>query len=540
MMKLKWIDTADLPNGHDIADLVESGVTGKNLVAWVREHIRDGAPQVSQGDRLQLNTKKAKPKPDAPDPPRPDPITSQVVPIARPDDDDDLVLDGVPLEYSDDALADKFSEQYANDLKFIARRGVWMHWNGARWVEDEAGNAINYARKVARDAATEAAGRPDLGRRAESIGKAIASRRTIVNIEQLARTDPRHRAGPDQFDSDPWLLNTPGGVVELKTGTLRESRREDWCSKSTKYTPEPGDCPVWTKFIEDATEGDPLLIRYLQKVGGYAMTGCTSEQKFFFIYGGGGNGKGTYMNFLYHMLQDYSKQADMQTFTEKKFQTHPTDLAELQGARLVKAEETATGQRWDESKIKSLTGGDPVTARYMRQDNFTYIPVFKLLFAGNQKPSLRNVDAAIKRRLYMIPFDFTVAESQRINNLDQLLDAEGPQIMAWFLEGCSAWQEESLDPPPRVLALTEDYFEQEDQMGQFIAEYCDCAPQHGGLVTELYAAFGLWAQANGEKGVTLKTFRDLLTQKGYHSVKRGGWRGIVGIRVKPEKLPTDF
>ena len=206
-------------------------------------------------------------------------------------------------------------------------------------------------------------------------------------------------------------------------------------------------CPTWHEFLKRTTDGDNELQRYLQRVAGYALTGDTSEHALFFAYGTGANGKSTFLNAVSGMIGDYHKTAPIETFTESKSDRHPTDLAGLRGARMVTAVETEEGRRWAESKIKTLTGGDKIAARFMRQDFFEYAPQFKLLIAGNHKPSLRTVDEAIRRRFHLIPFTVTIPPEQRDTTLGDRLKDEWPGILGWAIEGCVEWMAKGLAAP---------------------------------------------------------------------------------------------
>ena len=183
---------------------------------------------------------------------------------------------------------------------------------------------------------------------------------------------------------------------------------------------------------------------------GYCLTGSIRDHALFFLYGTGGNGKGVLLNTCHDILGDYSAIAAMETFTASKADRHPTDLAMLRGARAVIAQETEDGQRWAESRIKALTGGDAISARFMRQDFFTFKPAFKLLIAGNHKPSLRNVDEAVKRRFNLLPFTVTISKDERDPELAEKLKGEWPGILAWAIEGCLEWQRIGLCPPNAV------------------------------------------------------------------------------------------
>ena len=201
------------------------------------------------------------------------------------------------------------------------------------------------------------------------------------------------------------LLGTPKGTVDLISGRLHPSSQDEGITKLAAVAPaETADCPIWRSFLNDSTGGDAEMICFLQQWCGYCLTGDVSEHAFVFLYGGGGNGKSVFLNTVSRILGAYHATAPMETFTASSGERHPTDLAMLRGARLVAASETEEGRAWAEAKIKSMTGGDPVTARFMRQDYFTYRPQFKLTIVGNHKPRLKNIDDAMRRRVNIVPF----------------------------------------------------------------------------------------------------------------------------------------
>ena len=246
----------------------------------------------------------------------------------------------------------------------------------------------------------------------------------------LARSDRRLAATIDQWDADPWLFNTPGGTVKLKTGEMHPHRREDYITKISAVTPA-GACPKFIEFLETIFARDQELIDYIQKVFGYSLTGDTREHALFFFHGTGANGKSVLVSTMAGILGDYHKTAPIETFVATAIASHPTDLAGLRGARLVTAVETEEGRRWAESKIKSLTGGDRISARFMRQDFFKFTPEFKLIIAGNHKPGLRSVDEAIRRRFHLVPFAVTIPPEDRDIDLANKLRTE------WFCNGQS-------------------------------------------------------------------------------------------------------
>ncbi|MGL6157176.1 MAG: phage/plasmid primase, P4 family [Ralstonia mannitolilytica] len=432
---------------------------------------------------------------------------------------------------TEDALALAFTRRYHRDWRYVAAWGRWLVWDGRRWRNEETLAATDLIRGVCRHAALQA-DNPKLAAK-------LATSGTVGGVERLARADRRHAAATAEWDADPWLLNTPGGVVDLRTGRLRAHDRADRMTKITTATPA-GDCPTWRRFLAEVTGGDADLQAYLQRVSGYCLTGSTQEHALFFLYGTGANGKSVFVNTLATILGDYAASAPMDTFMETRGDRHPTDMAGLRGARFVSSIETEQGRRWAESKVKSLTGGDKISARFMRQDFFEFWPQFKLFVAGNHKPAIRNIDEAMKRRLHLIPFTITVPPERRDKHLQQKLLAERDGILAWALEGCLAWQRLGrLDPPPQVVAATEEYFEAEDALGRWLEERCVREANAKSLTAELFTDWKQWAEAAGEFVGSQRRFSDLLITRGVEKWRNAaGIRGFRGVGLKHPMQPA--
>ena len=346
-----------------------------------------------------------------------------------------------PPAYSDEALALRFTERYADKLRYVAAWSKWLIWNGQYWQFDDTLKAFDYARKICRGAASECD---------KKFANAIASAKTVAAVERLARADRRLAATADQWDADPWLLNTRVVLSISARANVGRMIQAYYMTKIAGIAPDAA-CPVphWNSFLDRVTGGDAELIAFLHRVVGYALTGVTREHALFFLYGTGANGKTTFLNAITGAMGDYCRIAPIETFTASISERHPTDLAGLRGARLVTAVETEEGRRWAESKIKALTGGDKISARFMRQDFFEFTPQFKLLIAGNHKPGLRSVDEAIRRRFYLIPFTVTIPTAERDPELLEKLKTERPGILHWMIEGCLRWQQHGLAPPYR-------------------------------------------------------------------------------------------
>ena len=447
------------------------------------------------------------------------------------DDSDPVVSSDESVWGTEDALALSFTRRYHRDWRYVAGWGKWLVWDGQRWRTEDTLAATDLIRSVCRQTALRA----DNPR----VATKLASAGTVSGVERLARADRRHAATTDEWDADPWLLNTQGGVLDLKTGRMRPHERTDRMTKITTATPG-GDCQTWRQFIDEVTGGDKELEFYLQRMVGYALTGTTQEHALFFLYGTGANGKSVFVNTLATILGDYATNAPMDTFMETRTDRHPTDMAGLRGARFVAAIETEQGKRWAESKLKNLTGGDKISARFMRQDFFEFFPQFKLFVAGNHKPAIRNIDEAMKRRLHLIPFTITVPPERRDKNLQQKLLAERDGILAWAVQGCLDWQRHGrLKPPQRVVDATEEYFEAEDALGRWLDERCVRETCAKSLTAELFNDWKQWAEAAGEFVGAQRRFSDQLITRGLEKWRNGmGVRGFQGIGLKHPSIPA--
>lgn len=430
---------------------------------------------------------------------------------------------GQPPEFTEEALALEFAEVHASDLRYVAAWGTWLEWDGARWKRDETLRAIDLVRHICRRACENCGD--------EKISRTIARARTVAAVERLARADRRLAAAVEQWDADPWLLNTPAGTIDLRTGRLRPASHADYCTKITAVAPS-GDCPRWLEALERITGGDAELARYLQRVAGYALTGSTKEHALFFGYGTGANGKSVFINTLADVMGDYAATSAMETFVVSHNDRHPTEIAGLRGARLVTAQETEEGRRWAESRIKSLTGGDKIAARLMRQDFFAFTPRFKLFIVGNHKPGLRGIDEAMRRRMHLIPFGITIPEGERDKDLAAKLRFEGGGILRWAIEGCDAWHREGLLPPQAVRAATDAYFAEEDYLGQWLQDCCATSANAFAMVADLFASLRAWAADRGEGVGSVKQFSQMMVARGFSPRRTSRGAGFRGISIR--------
>jgi putative DNA primase/helicase len=442
-------------------------------------------------------------------------VTDNIIPIT-----------GKPTEeiappFSEEAIALDFTRRHVGDIRYVAKWNRWLIWDGRRWQFDEKRRVYSLARDVCRDTAA-AVNKP-------KEAKDIAKAKTRAAVVSLVSDDQRIAASIDHWDADPWLLNTPDGVVDLRTGEVRKARPEDYMTKIAAVG--PGDeCPQWLAFLEKITAKDKDLQEFLRQVSGYALTGSTREQALFFLHGKGGNGKGVFINTISGVMGDYHRTTPIETFTASMSDRHPTELAALMGARLVTASETEQGRSWAESRIKQLTGGDPISARFMRQDFFEYQPQFKLMIAGNHRPGLRSVDNAIRRRMNLIPFAVDIPKGEQDQDLENKLKEEWSGILRWMIEGCVAWQQDRLKPPESVSKATNEYLSSEDSFQTWLSECCRLGPDEWISSGKLFASWKLWSETANVKTGNRKEFSNLLLARGFKAVEKDD-RGYLGLTI---------
>jgi putative DNA primase/helicase len=447
-----------------------------------------------------------------------------------PNDNEDEDDEKAP-PFSEEALALEFANRHGGEARHVAAWNKWLLYDGRCWRADEKKRVFALSRQLCRSMAMA------VNKRTEA--KRLASARTVAAVVMLAGVDPRIAAGVEQWDADPWLLNTPGGVLDLRTGAMRRHWAEDYMTKMTAAEPR-GDCPKFKAFLDRIMGGDKALIAYLRRAFGYCLTGDTSEQAIFFNHGAGQNGKTVLMSTVSGILGDYNCATPIETFTESRSDRHPTELARLRGARLVTATETEAGRHWAESRLKELTGGEKIAARFMHKDFFEYLPQFKPVISGNHKPRLRSVGFAMRRRVNMIPFQVTIPPDERDPALVEKLKAEWPGILQWMIDGCLDWQEGGLAPPEAVMTATDAYFAGEDGYSNWIADCCEIIVGFWSPSSELFAGWRGYAEKAGLQVGDTKRFREEMERLGFPLKRTKIQNGYVGLRVRQDASEDDL
>jgi putative DNA primase/helicase len=440
-----------------------------------------------------------------------------------------------PLYGTEHWLAWRALHLIGHKLRFVPLQGRWYVWDGLRWVPDSVrlAEAEVHGVLISESKRIMAAAKTDEDRAAATkMARTFLTAQRASNVRKILESDRNIALSASSLDTDSWIVNTPAGIINLRSGTVSPNDAGSLCSKITATGPSSEPPLKWIKFLHEACDGDTEMAAYLQKVAGYCLTGVTTEQTMWFVWGPGGNGKSLFLSTLQGILGDYAATASMDTLTATQSERHSTDIAALSGARFVAMSETASGKRWDEQRLTSLTGGEMVTARFMRQDNFTFMPQFKLIVAGNHAPGVRDVTDALRRRMRLVPFITKPAVPNQ--NLFEELREEWPQILGWMVEGCLKWQAEGMQTPAAVKAETAVYFEEEDTLQQFLNETCVIDPNATALTAELFGAWREWSNANNAWTGDSKRLSTALHSRGFERWRdpKTGKRGYKGLGVK--------
>ena len=418
------------------------------------------------------------------------------------------------LPNNEEGLATLFAIIHGDEARYCNKLGTWFVWDGQIWRPEDTLLALHSARVICRMAAVEHPRNGDLGKV-----------KTMAAVERIARADRIFAVTTEIWDCDPMLLGTPGGTVNLRSGDLCPADPTNYISKSTAVAPaDTADCPMWRKFLNEATQGDAELVRFLQMFIGYCLTGSIKEHATIFLHGAGGAGKTTFVETLGRMLGDYSVATPMETFLAGRFDRHPTEIARFRGVRLVMANETPQGQTWNETRIKEMTGGDTVSARFMRQDFFDFVPEFKIAFRGNHKPTLTSVGNAMRRKINLVPFNAT---PRRIDlDLAEKFRSEWPGILRWAIDGCLTWQAHGLIRPDVVKQATERYFAEQDAVARWVEERCDLQPNAVHGVDDLFQNFWMSTGAKADRPTQLNFIERMERLLGYSErrAKMAPWR----------------
>lgn len=430
-----------------------------------------------------------------------------------PPRDGEATADGLlPDTLSDRGNAKLFVKLYSNDYRHVPGLG-WFRWDSTRWQIDEDETVMWAAGDLAESlTSTDPRGVFTSAALQQHRRRALSTSGMNAMLAQ-ARSAPGMVLNASLLDADPYALCTPAGIVDLRTGAIRTpDPNRDFHSRCTTAAPEPMPTPRWDRFLTD-TFGDGSegteMIDFLHLLLGYSITGDVGGQVMPFLFGSGKNGKSVLLDVLMKLLGDYADAAPPGFLMARPYEGHPTDLAELHGRRVIVCSEVKPGDRFDEARVKLLTGGDRIKARRMRQDFFSFDPTHKLWLLGNHRPEVGTGGFAFWRRMRLIPFERVVPDDRKIDNLaDLLVTEEGPGILNWLILGARRYLggERDLTGPERVRIATTAYAETEDHTGRFLAESCRLEGHLRAEQARLYAAYRAWCQNEGAPAISSRAF----------------------------------
>ena len=443
--------------------------------------------------------------------------------------------------------AERLVAKHGESMRYCGPRKSWYVWDGRRWARDETDQMSKWAKLTVRAMYAEASAIDDDKERDAFIRFARSSeKRTAIGaMIGLAESEPGVPILADDLDHGPYLLNVENGTIDLRTGELRAHDPHDLITKLTPVDYDAdAECPTWISFISHIMGENEALISFLQLAIGYSLTGATDERALFIMHGGGQNGKSTLIETVMELLGQYATKAAFSTFFAKRQEGVRNDVARLHKARFVAASEIEQGRRLAEALVKELTGRDTIVARFLYQDEFDFVPEFKIWLAANHKPEIRGTDKGIWSRIRLIPFDVTIPDDQQDFDLPDKLKAELPGILRWALGGCIAWQSEGLGQPSEVAEATSRYRDEMDAVAEFISECCVLSPNAEAWASSLYPRYKQWCEGNGDRPMTHKMFGGRLTERGLKRKRSTGgrhrWLGI-GLRAEvDESAPPDY
>ena len=412
-------------------------------------------------------------------------------------------------------------------MKYCHEIGKWFTWDGTKWAVDNGkilGLAINTVKRIYTEADES-----DQKLRTHALkSENVARIRGLITLAQAKC----QKIELDQFDIDKMVLNVGNGILDLTDGTLHPHDPDKNHSKiaGANYD-KNATCPVWLAFLDKIFAGNAELIGFIQRTIGYSLTADVTEEIFLILWGNGNNGKSTLTDTIGAVLGDYTRVAAPDIFMRNKVNQHPTEIADLKGARFVSSEESDKNIRLNEGRVKMMVGTRKIKARMMRQDFFEFEQEYKLWFATNHKPVITGTDNGIWRRIQLVPFKVKIPEHEVDKHLLKKLDKELSGILKWAVEGCLAWQRDGIQIPDIVKAATEEYRLESDILGSFIDDCCVLGLNIRVKAGELYSKYETWCDENGENSISNREFGKQIKIRGFDTKKSNGIRCYIGISL---------
>jgi putative DNA primase/helicase len=407
-----------------------------------------------------------------------------------------------PQTWEEVCLARRLARQIRGKLVYVRERNMWLAFNGQRWLERADHIATQECKRLHDDLWRELGELSGEERTTAALRfvQGTGTKKRIDAVIWLARSEPGINVSQADFDTHPWLLNVENGVLDLRSGELlpHDPSLRLTQQAAVAYDPDARS-ELWERFIHEVTCGDDEIANFLQQAFGLALTGDVSDEVLICHNGGGCNGKSTALEAVGKMLGDYAAVAPPGLFTARSFDTHPTEVAALHGKRFVTAIEQEANRALRESLVKSLTGGDTIRTRRMREDFWEMRPTWHIHVAYNRAPRLTGTDDGIRRRLRVVPWAASFKDRPDLTIKERLTgEAERPGILAWCVEGLRRRLAAGrLESPAAVMVATDEYLDDEDLVGRFIADRCVEGPRHEAEIRSTLAAFRSWLAEDG-------------------------------------------
>lgn len=434
----------------------------------------------------------------------------------------------VPNLITDIRIAGHFTKNYNSKVRYWMEAKKWLTFDGQRWSTDAPGGPFPFFKDNLGQLYRDVRNISDDNTRQTMLKDVISleSHRRQETVLKAASVVPEMTVSSSQLDQDPMLLNCRNGTLNLKDGSLYEHTPAGFITRlvNIDYSSN-AECPEFLRFLDRIMGGNSALIDYIQRYVGYCLTGNISEQILVFFYGTGANGKTTLANVIEMLLGDFASTAGSTLLMHRDNNSSSNDLAALRGSRLVKVSEFDDGERLAEATVKTLTGGDRISCRFLYGEFFEYTPQYKILLLGNYKPKVRGRDHGIWRRIHLLPFNITIPEKERDPKLMDKLTAELPGILNWAVQGCLQWQKKGLCPPREVSEEVEAYRHSEDIFQQWIDECCKVGGGYRSAANDLLQSF---IGYSNWRNISAQKFGRLLAECGFKREKSGTifWNGI--------------
>ena len=428
-------------------------------------------------------------------------------------------------------VAARFVREHGACLRFCPATGTWYRWSGTYWEPDRLLGRERMAKGTMAALIADAKRLPEAAARdAVKWARRFQSRRVMAAVMDLARSEPPITVLPEQLDAHPMLLAVANGTLDLRTGRLRASRPADLITRASPVRYDPGaTCPRWMRFLEEVTGGDAEVQEYLRRWCGYTLTGETGEQALVILHGNGSNGKSTFAKALLALLGDgLARRAPPNLLMARRNEAHPTELMEVRGRRLVIVPEVPRAATFDEERVKTLTGSDPVSARGMYQDFSSFPDTAKLVVLANHLPAVRDASHAFWRRIRVVPFPTRFALDR---GFEARLLRELPGILTWAAQGCLGWQRDGLGTAAAIDLATATYRGEQPLFGEFLDGIDEATSRSGLRTSELAEIYANWAAARSQPAMTGYEIGARMTDYGWlpcafgHESARG-WRKV--------------